>query len=93
MGFALWQLTAIGISRRRGLGKVRHLNTADLRVQDKVKVGHVDLEKVLGTENPGDAFTKYLDRTLLEKAIAKLKVEFREGRPESAPTTMGLKKP
>ena len=84
---------AIGISRRRGLGKIRHLNTADLWVQDKVKGGHVDLEKVLGTENPGDAFTKYLDRTLLEKALGKLKVEFRDGRPESAPTTMGLKKP
>ena len=82
---------AIGISRRRGLGKKRHLHTSDLWVQEKVKSGHVDLEKVLGTENPGDAFTKYLDKALLDKALAKLQVEFREGRPESAPATMGMK--
>ena len=84
---------AICISRRRGLGKIRHLHTSDLWVQDKVKSGLVELEKVLGTENPGDVFTKYLDRSLLEKALGKMQVEFREGRPESAPATLGLQQP
>ena len=53
----------------------------------------MDREKVLGTENPGDAFTKYLNRTLLEKTLGKLKVEFRDGKPESAPSTKEFKKP
>ena len=84
---------AIGISKRRGLGKIRHLHCADLWVQEKVRTEAVLLEKVLGTENPADMFTKYLDRGALDKAIAKLNLEFRSGRADSAPETMGLKKP
>ena len=37
---------AIGICRRRGLGKVRHLAVADLWVQDKVRAGDFRLMKV-----------------------------------------------
>ena len=43
------------------------------------------MNKIIRIENRGDAFTKYLGRTLPEKALNKLKVEFREGRTESAP--------
>ena len=78
---------AIGISKRRGLGKIRHLNTADLWVQDKVHKEQVTLQKVLGTENPGDAFTKYLDKGLMEKALARIQMEFRDGRAKAAPQT------
>ena len=66
---------------------------ADLWVQEKVRTEAVLLEKVLGTENPADMFTNYLDRGALDKAIAKLNLEFRSGRAESAPETMGLQKP
>ena len=51
---------AIGISKRQGLGKIRHLHTADLWVQEKVRSKAITLLKVLGTENPADASTKYL---------------------------------
>lgn len=52
----------------------------------------MDLEKVLGNAHLGDAFSKYLDRTLLEKVLSKSKVEFLEVRPESASSAMRLKK-
>ena len=82
---------AIGISKRRGLGKIRHLNCCDLWVQERIRNGDLELLKVLGTENPADCFTKYLDRGALDKAIAKMNLEFRDGRPASAPATMGIK--
>ena len=82
---------AIGISKRRGLGKIRHLHTADLWVQEKVRNGDVELLKVAGTENPADIFTKYLDKGIMEKALAQLNCHFMSGRAKSAPATMGLK--
>ena len=76
---------AIGISRRRGLGKVRHLATADLWIQDRIRKGDFKLEKVLGAENPSDMLTKHVDRMLLSKHMAKLGLFYEDGRAESAP--------
>ena len=81
---------AIGITKRRGLGKIRHLHTTDLWVQEKVREGLVSVEKILGTENPADAFTKYLDKLSMDKALVKMNVVFMEGRSKAAPDTMGL---
>ena len=80
---------AIGISKRRGLGKIRHLHCTDLWVQEKTKNGDVELIKVPGVENPGDAFTKYLDKGLMEQALARMKTEFQSGKSASALTTVG----
>ena len=81
---------AIGIARRRGLGKVRHLDCTDLWIQQKIRTRSVHLAKILGTENPADIFTKYVDRGLMEKALAKLNLRFATGRPKCAPAAMGL---
>ena len=43
---------AIGICKRRGLGKARHLHTADLWVQDHVRTGDVVFDNIAGAENP-----------------------------------------
>ena len=53
---------AIGICRRRGLGKIRHLATADLWVQDRLRSGDFKLEKVKGDEHVSDILTKYVPR-------------------------------
>ena len=82
---------AIGISKRRGLGKVRHLHTSDLWIQEKVKKEEVGIKKVLGTENPADAFTKYLDQQTMQKALANMNLEFREGRAKAALAAAGSK--
>ena len=81
---------AIGITKRRGLGKVRHLHTSDLWVQERVRNGDVELLKVLGTENPADLFTKYLDATAMDAALKKMGVVFMTGRPDCAPAAMGI---
>ena len=52
---------AIGIVGRQGLGKLRHIECSALWIQQRVRRREFELRKVLGTENPADLFTKYLD--------------------------------
>ena len=81
---------AIGIARRRGMGKIRHLDCADLWVQEKVRTGACELLKVLGLDNPADAFTKYVDKAILEKTLTNINVVKMSGRAKCAPDTLGL---
>ncbi len=77
---------AIGISTRQGLGKLRHLDTHTLWIQQAVRTGKVDLRKVLGEVNPADLFTKHsLSRERLKGLVALFGCHFRRGRAESAP--------
>jgi len=52
---------AKGISARKGVGRVRHIEVNQLWVQDKVRSGDIEIVKVDGDKNLGDALTKYLD--------------------------------
>ena len=81
---------AIGIARRRGMGKIRHLDCTDLWIQEKVRSGAVELTKVLGTENPADAFTKHVERKTLDMMMGKIGLVKLEGRPKLAPDALGL---
>ena len=77
---------AIGIASRSGLGKLRHLETHTLWLQEKVRTGAIAVKKVHGEVNPADIFTKHLPSK--EKVHQLLKLfgcEYREGRAESAP--------
>ena len=78
-------VAAIGIARRRGIGRVRHLSTTDLWVQEKIRNGDIQLLKIDGKENPADLFTKYLPRPLLDKHLLRLGVQKEEGRADAAP--------
>ena len=51
---------ALGIAKRTGAGKMRHININTLWVQNVQESGGVEYHKVLGTENPADLMTKYL---------------------------------
>ena len=76
---------AIGIARRRGLGKIRHLDTTDLWVQEKVRSGQVELHRVPGADSPADMMTKYVGRAILEKMTKRIGMVAMEGRARSAP--------
>ena len=77
---------AIGICTRQGLGKMRHIDTHMLWIQQAVRSGRVDLRKVLGEENPADLFTKHLSsRERVQKLVALLGCRYTGGRAESAP--------
>ena len=77
---------AIGIARRRGLGKVRHLATADLWIQDRIRKKDFALKKIPGSENPADMLTKHVDRSLMQKHMTNLGLHLESGRAASAPS-------
>ena len=76
---------AIGMARRRELGRVRHLDVEDVWVQAKVLEGHVDLAEVLENEKPADILTKYVSSDILNKMLSKLNLMFMEGKSTAAP--------
>ena len=76
---------AVGICRRKGLGKIRHLATADLWVQDRVKKKDFILERIPGVDNPADILTKHVDQMLLSKHTTFMGLRFEKGRAASAP--------
>jgi hypothetical protein len=73
---------AKGIATRRGLGKVRHIDTRELWLQEKVGNGDLDIEKVKGTDNVADALTKYVDQGKLHEHIKLVGGETRCDRHE-----------
>ena len=84
---------AIGIAKRRGLGKLRHSHTMDLWVQEKTRNGDVELLNILGSENRADIFTKYVDRGILDAALLKINCFVMDGRAKCAPASAGPKEP
>ena len=77
---------AIGIARRTGLGKLRHLNVRYLWIQDQVRLDNFELLKVKGTSNPADLLTKHLSGPDVEKNLSFLNMYRPAGRADSAPT-------
>ncbi len=78
---------AIGICGRQGLGKLRHIDTHTLWVQQAVRTKRFSLHKVLGEANPGDLFTKHLaSRERLAALTRLLGCTFASGRAQIAPS-------
>ena len=76
---------AIGVSRRRGVGKIRHLDTRLLWIQERVHAGDLEVFKVAGVEIPADLMTKHLSEEALGNCLARLGCWPRTGRAASAP--------
>ena len=76
---------ALGIARRLGIGKIRHLDTSLLWIQQKLKDGDLVVDKVLGTDNPADCLTKHVDRTTMLKHLRAMGLEYESGRADAAP--------
>ena len=77
---------ALGISSRSGLGKLRHLETHTLWVQEKVRTGAIKVLKVRGEVNPADLFTKHLaSRDKVHQLVKLFGCECRSGRSAAAP--------
>ena len=76
---------AIGICRRSGVGRVRHLAVGQLWVQERLRAGHFTLFKVCGAANPADLLTKHLSGPAISTHLATLHCQHEQGRPTSAP--------
>ena len=76
----------MGICSRQGLGKLRHVDTRSLWVQQRVRDGSIELRKVRGEVNPADLFTKHLpgeDR--IKDLLGLFGCRFAGGRAAEAP--------
>ena len=78
---------AIGIARRKGMGKIRHLDVSDLWVQDKVRNCAMNLVKIDGPRIPL-MLTKYVDAGMLHRSMRAMGLELRDVRPEASPEEM-----
>lgn len=71
--------------RRRGLGRIRHLDTTDLWLQERIRGGGFRVTKIDGDKNTADILTMNVERATLVKHLAAMGMHHEEGRAESAP--------
>ena len=76
---------AKGIASRRGIGKVRHLDTRTLWVQDLMCKGTMRVKKLDGEQNPADILTKYLGAAKLQHLMSKIDLYDEQGRSNLIP--------
>ena len=67
---------SLAIVGRRGLGKLRHLDTNYLWIQEKAAKGDLNFKKVFGVDNGADLFTKSLSWNETQSHIHKLSSQF-----------------
>ena len=76
----------MGICGRQGLGKLRHIDTRSLWIQQRLRSGGLELRKVRGEVNPADLFTKHLSsRERITDLLRLLGCRFSGGRAAAAP--------
>ena len=90
MPVRLWtdSSAALGIAKSSGLGRIRHLDTHTLWLQEKVRTKAVEVRKIKGEENPADLFTKFLpSRDKIHQLVRLFGCEYRDGRMSSPRTS------
>ena len=75
---------ALGVAQRLGVGRIRHLETGALWLQEQELRKVLSLNKVPGSSNCADAMTKYVSREVLERHIDGMSGIFLEGRAGKA---------
>ena len=75
---------AIGITRRTGIGKIRHLDVDNLWIQQKQREKQINVSKVDGKLNPADILTKNVPRDIMDRHLEELRWRRKEGRAEKA---------
>ena len=76
----------MGICGRQGLGRLRHIDTQCLWIQQRVRDGSLELFKVKGEDNPADLFTKHLSsQERIHRLLELFNCHYAAGRAELAP--------
>ena len=83
---------ALAIAKRKGAGKLRHINISCLWIQERQGSKELELRKGLGTENPADLMTKHLARQSLDKCMRQLNQHRAVGRTRAGLDVQGAKK-
>ena len=76
---------ACGITARLGLGKIRHMDTHYLWLQERVRNKDLSIVKVKGDVNPADLNTKHLANKVMSAMMGILNYRIVEGRASTCP--------
>ena len=76
---------ALGIARRSGLGKMRHVDVSLLWLQQHVDAGKLRLRKIGGEANEADMLTKAVEVWRVESYVDRLGGRYFSGRSAIAP--------
>ena len=79
---------ALSIIQRQGTGKLRHVSTQFLWIQEKTRNEEFDVAKIPGEENPADVLTKNVPADILMRHLESMNIELKDDRAESAPNLM-----
>ena len=71
---------AIGMVKRRGNGKMRHIRVGMLWIQEREETGELGYSKVDGEWNAADLMTKGVPPKLIDRHCDIIGLEAREGR-------------
>ena len=74
---------ALAISKRKGCGKLRHINVGQLWLQEKVEQKALVIAKVRGEDNPADLMTKHLTEAKIWPLSDRLSSYRRSGRADA----------
>ena len=73
---------ALGIIRRRGIGKMRHIDTSYLWVQERAANKDIMYDKISGKDNPADGQTKHVSKELIDQYAEYCDYEFPKEKNE-----------
>ena len=76
---------ATGMTRRLGIGNIRHLDVSVLWIQQKVRDNDMLLSRIASKEHPGYSFTKYRSGPEIRAHMQMMRLELEGGRAASAP--------
>ena len=80
---------ALAISKRKGAGKLRHINVGMLWIQEKAAEGELMYNKVKGEQNPADLMTKSPSPSKLSTHLKKMSIRTSTDRAEHSLRTQG----
>ena len=73
---------AIGIASRRGLGKLKHVDTVFLWIQERIESLKITVHKKHTTEMLADILTKFVTFKDIERHLESMGFVFRDGEHE-----------
>ena len=83
-------IAALGIIKRRGIGKLRHIRTQSLWLQEAHATKRSHFEKIDGSRSPSDLLTKHLSEMLMDRHMKVIGALPEDGRASTAPTLASL---
>ena len=75
---------ALGVVRRKGNGKLRHIRVGRLWIQQALEEGRLEYKRIAGKGDPADLMTKNLPCTVMERHVEFINLEREIGRAKSS---------